>query len=174
MGRPHGMAEAKRKRGRPVRHTKAVADHICARLASGETLRAICRDEDMPPESTVRQWYVDDRNGFAAQYARARDIGLDSMADEIIGISDDGSNDYVPTDEGPSLDRDHVTRSKLRVDSRKWYLSKLAPKRYGDKMAHELTGADGGPIEQRTTIDASGLSETALAELMEARRGGGS
>lgn len=151
------MAE-KRKRGRPVRHTKAVADRICARLATGETLRAICRDDDMPPESTVRRWYVDDRKGFAAQYARARDIGLDSMADELIGIADDGANDYINGDNGPALDRDHVTRSKLRVDTRKWYLSKLAPKRYGEKTQHEHSGPGGEPIQTitRRVVDSNG------------------
>lgn len=135
-----------KKRGRPSLYTDKIAAEICERLASGESLRAICRDEKMPAESTVRSWYVDDLNGFAARYARARDIYLDVMADEILDISDDGSNDWMKRENGSVVfDQEAATRSKLRVDTRKWYLSKLAPKRYGDKLQH--TGDGEGPIQ---------------------------
>lgn len=138
-------------RGRPVTFTQDVADQICGRLAEGESLRSICKDEGYPPESTVRLWVVDDREGFAAQYARARDVGLDAMADEILEVSDDGTNDWMERldNDGKSvgwqLNGEHVQRSRLRVDSRKWLLSKVAPKRYGDRLQH--TGPDGeGPV----------------------------
>jgi hypothetical protein len=134
-------------RGRPVTYSKEVGDKVCARLATGESLRSICRDEDMPPESTVREWVIDDREGFAAQYARSRDIGLDSLADEIVEIADTpqlgvktkiGEDGKTETTEG-----DMIEHRRLRVDSRKWYLSKVAPKRYGDRVTQEVTGADG-------------------------------
>lgn len=135
------------ERGRPTDYRPELADAICQRLAEGESLRSICRGEDMPPESTVRLWVVDDREGFAAQYARARDVALDCMADEVLEISDDGTNDWMARNgEGYQLNGEHVQRSRLRVDSRKWYLSKLAPKRYGDKMALEHGGVDGQPL----------------------------
>lgn len=91
----------------------------------------------MPSEAAVRRWVVEDYEGFAAQYTRARDIGLDCVADEVFEIADDGS--------------DHQ-RDRLRFDARRWYLSKLAPKRYGDKITQEHTGADGGPIQSQATI----------------------
>lgn len=112
--------------GRPSDFTQALADQICERLSSGESLRAICRDDDMPPEATVRRWVIDDREGFAAQYTRSRDLGLDAMADEVIEIAD-------------AMGRDPADK-RIRFDARRWYLSKLAPKRYGDKVA--LTGGD--------------------------------
>ena len=59
------------KRGRPSKYTKAVADEICLRLAKGETLRSICRDEHMPHEATVRQWAVQDYEGFYTHDARS-------------------------------------------------------------------------------------------------------
>lgn len=118
-------------RGRPSIYTQEIADLICQKLAEGMSLRAICRSEGMPNEATVRQWAVDDREGFYSQYTRSRDIGLDCMADEVQEIAD-GDGD--------------VARDRLRFDSRRWYLSKLAPKRYGDKLQAEVTGADGGPI----------------------------
>jgi hypothetical protein len=107
----------------------------------------------MPAESTVRQWIEDDKTadgGFAAQYARAREIGYRTMADEIQEISDDGSNDYmVRTRRDGStetvVNQEHIQRSRLRVDTRKWLLSKALPKIYGDKV--ELHGPDGGPLQ---------------------------
>lgn len=115
--------------GRPSKYTQAIADEICERLAQGESLRAICRDEHMPPEVTVRRWVVQDVNGIAAQYTRARDMGLDTTAEECREIADEGSGD--------------VARDRLRFDERRWYLSKLAPKRYGDKQQVEHSGSVG-------------------------------
>ncbi len=162
------MATSKKKdaekAGRPSRYTDALAADLCGRLASGESLRAICRDEAFPAESTVRGWVVDDYNGFSAQYARARDIGLEVMADEILEISDDGSNDWMERfdkdgeSNGWKLNGEAVLRSRLRVDSRKWLLSKMAPKKYGDRLQH--TGEGGGPIRVRP--DLSKLSDEEL------------
>lgn len=137
------------KRGRPSAFAQALADKICERLASGESLRSICRDEDMPNERTVRRWVYDDVEGFSPQYARARDIGLDSMADELLEIADDGTNDWMERQgkDGESYyvaNGEAMGRSRLRVDTRKWLLSKIAPKRYGDSIA--VTGADGGAL----------------------------
>lgn len=151
--------------GRPLTYTAEVGSVICKRLADGQTLRQICRDEGMPPESTVRGWVVDDVQGFAAQYARARDLGLDAVADELFEIADDGSNDRMVDEEGNvTVDHDVLGRSKLRVDTRKWYLSKLAPKRYGDRTVTEHTGPNGGPIEHKDmTADAA---QARIRELM--------
>lgn len=116
----------------------------------------------MPADSTVRLWVADDVEGFSAQYARARDTGLDTMADSMLDIADDGSNDWVesndPDNPGYRLNGENVQRSKLRVDARKWYLSKLAPKKYGDKTSMELTGADGGPLQITDTERAARLA----------------
>lgn len=118
-----------RRRGRPVTYTQEIADEICRRLAEGETLRAICRDMEIPI-STVLGWVRDDRDGFAEQYARARDIGYEVMADELIDIADGGSDDWQ--------------RDRLRVDARKWLLAKALPKRYGDRVT--LSGDAEAPL----------------------------
>lgn len=128
--------------GRPSTYDADTARVICERLSKGETLRAICRDEHMPPPSTVRLWALDDQGpGFAAQYAQARDLGLDAMADELLDISDDASGDEADTPDGSRrMDSEFAARSKLRVDTRKWFLSKLAPKRYGDRLDVAVSG----------------------------------
>lgn len=108
----------------------------------------------MPPESTVRQWVVDDREGFAAQYAQARELGYQTMVDELLEIADDGTNDYTTRKQGDEdievVNHDHIARSRLRVDTRKWLLSKALPKVYGDKLA--IGGDAGNPIEVKTDL----------------------
>lgn len=120
-------------RGRPSVYTAKLAGKICRRLAAGESLRAICRDDGMPDESTVRGWALDNVEGFFPQYARAREIAYHGLADEVLEIADDGRNDtYVDEDGTRKVDHDCVARSRLRVDARKWMLSKVLPKIYGD------------------------------------------
>jgi hypothetical protein len=129
--------------GRPTLYTEALAEEICRRIADGETLKQVCRDEHIPADSTVRLWVLDDRDGFSARYARARDLHLEGMADEITEIAEDGRNDWMEreTKSGrivTALNEEAVARSRLRIDSRKWLLSKLKPERYGDSL--KLTG----------------------------------
>ncbi len=157
------------KRGRPTKYTPEIAETIFERLAQGDSLRRICRDESLPHESTVRQWARNDKD-FYTQYATARDIGLDAMADELLDISDDGTNDTYADDEGNErVNTDVIQRSRLRVDTRKWYLSKLAPKRYGDRASLELTGKDGGPVEISDTERAAKIEAilSAAAQRMQ-------
>lgn len=124
--------------GRPTIYTEELANTICIRLASGESLRRICFDAEMPNASTVHAWVLDDKEGFSKKYARARAIQAEEMFDEILDIADDGSNDFMTITKGDVEynveDREVTNRSRLRVDSRKWYLSKVLPKKFGDKL----------------------------------------
>lgn len=131
---------------RPSSFTQETADAICLRLTEGESLRGICRDEEMPAASTVFKWLAD-RKEFSEQYARAREAQADHMAEEILQIADDGSNDTYQTENGEAVNHDVIARSRLRVDARKWLAAKMAPKKYGDKVTTELTGKDGGAIK---------------------------
>lgn len=139
--------------GRPTEYTQEMADLICARLATGMSLRAACRNDDTVAESTARSWAQDPKHPFSAQYVRAREIGYLSMADECFDIADDASNDWMIREgkDGESLgwqlNGDHVQRSKLRIDTRKWMLSKCLPKVFGERLSTELSGPGGGPIE---------------------------
>jgi hypothetical protein len=131
--------------GRPSEYTEEKATAICALLAEGLSLREICKKDGMPPHSTVRQWVLDDRAGFAAHYARARDFGLDALADEILEIANT-PKEGIKTVEKPTgtevTNGDMIEHRRLQVEARKWYLSKLAPKRYGDKLAVEHDVSD--------------------------------
>lgn len=122
--------------GRPSTFTQEIADEICEGLIEGKSLRSICLRDDMPSAGTVCRWLGDSQT-FREQYERARDAQADTLADEIIDIADDGSNDFMGDDE--KYNGDAVARSKLRVDARKWVAAKLKPKKYGDK---QLIGSD--------------------------------
>lgn len=147
---------------RPSDYTVEIAAEVCTKLAEGRSLRDVCSDEDLPAESTIRLWALEDRNGFSAQYARAREIGYHSMADELLEISDDGRNDWMvrrgEDDAGWQANGEHIQRSRLRVDTRKWMLSKVLPKVYGDKLA--LTDSDGGPLTVNVVQRASNKPAT--------------
>lgn len=91
---------------------------------------------------------------FRDQYARAREAQAEHWADEIIEISDDGTNDWTERQNKDgstyeAIDSEHINRSRLRVDTRKWLMARMAPKKYGDKVTQEVTGGDGGPLVVR-------------------------
>jgi hypothetical protein len=147
--------------GRPSDYSPEVADKICGLIADGQSLREICEADEMPDKATVFRW-LDKHEEFRDQYARAREAQAEHWADEILEIADDGSNDWMERQsrDGSTqevINSEHVTRSRLRVDSRKWLMSKLAPKKYGDRVDLTHAGPDGGPVKieqiQRVIVD---------------------
>ena len=133
-------APVKRPRGRPSIYSPELADIILDRLRSGETLNAICRDDGMPAHSTVSNWATTNVEGFFDRYSRAREAGWHVIAEQIIDISDDSSADLRKGEDGKIFaDQELVGRARLRVDSRKWLLSKMLPKIYGDKVEVNAT-----------------------------------
>jgi hypothetical protein len=138
---------ASTKLGRPSSFSQAVADAICVKLADGMSLREICRDDAMPDKSTVLRWLASpDHADFRDQYARAREAQADHMADEILEIADDGTNDWMERQHGDDdpvevPNHEHINRSRLRVDARKWLMAKMAPKKYGEKLELAHSGS---------------------------------
>lgn len=108
-------------RGRPTIYTQKLGDDICSRIATGESLRSIVKDNKMPSSSTIFRWLLDEEyKSFWEQYEKARNIQAELMFEELIEIADRKEAD--------------VMRDRLRVDTRKWYLSKIVPKKYGEKV----------------------------------------
>ena len=134
---------------RPSEFSDKTAAVILERIASGESLRAICEAEEMPARSTVFQW-LSKRDEFADQYARAREEQADAIFDEILSIADDGRNDWMERNYGENVgwieNGEALRRSALRIDARKWMAGKLRPKKYGERSQMELTGKDGGAL----------------------------
>lgn len=130
-----------------VPYSEEIADKICDALADARSLRSICLEDGMPSQSTVFRWLADERyTAFREQYARAREAQADALFDEMLDIADDGTNDWE-TRERPdgstyeALNHEHVQRSKLRIEARRWMAGKLRPKVYGDKLDVAHTGS---------------------------------
>ena len=142
--------------GRPSTYTDAVAMEICTRMAHGESLRTICDDEHMPNRMTVVYWLADGKHAeFASQYARAREAQADFYADEIVQISNTPVLGVKTTHKATGTETtegDMIEHRRLQIDARKWYASKLAPKKYGDKVDHTLQGPNGGPIQNAVNV----------------------
>lgn len=135
------MTKEKHPGGRPTSYTKEIGTKICARIAEGESVRAIVKDDKMPSSSTIFRWLLDDtKQEFWEQYEKARNVQCELMFEELLEIADDGTNDWMDKFgkdgevTGKQLDSEHVQRSRLRLDTRKWFLSKVLPKKFGDKL----------------------------------------
>ena len=145
-----------RKKPRPyVLYSEAIADEICERLAAKESLESICRSPGMPHPAAVIRWVQKPDLNFKEKYETARLIGYQLMAEELMAIADDGANDYIErVDETGKVklvvDHDHIARSRLRVDTRKWVLAKMLPKLYGDKLT--VGGDENAPIQHSHAI----------------------
>lgn len=112
----------------------------------------------MPSAPTFFKWLAANE-GFAKQYARAREEQAEFFADEIKDIADEQPptiRDREGEAVGVRMDSAFVAWQRLRIDSRKWVASKLKPKTYGEKMVQEHTGADGGAIQAKVTVEFVG------------------
>ena len=158
------------------KYTAKLAAEICERIASGQSLRQICRDAHMPHIVTVLTDWQDRHPEFSVAYHRAQKTRLAVLAEEIITLADEPREGvrtekrqvgwrcpacglaarwmqqaWQHTDAGTPLCEgvrkpervvelkkttgDNVERSKLRIDTRKWLLSRLAAAEYGDRLA---------------------------------------
>jgi hypothetical protein len=123
--------------GRPSSYCDEVATEICDRMASGQGLRQICSADDMPARTTVLRW-LDSNPDFRDRYARAREALMDFYSEEILKIAFDDSGDFFIERDKRGRDmmvanHARVQRDRLKVDSLKWIMSKLAPRRYGER-----------------------------------------
>lgn len=142
------------KLGRRTLYTDELAKEICEQIAHGNSLVSILKKEGMPSYQTVLDWLLKAEQGiepyknFLGMYTRAREDQAEYLADEIIDIADNSTNDTIVDEKGRArCDHEWVHRSRLRVDARKWVAAKLKPRKYGDFARNEHTGPNGGPIE---------------------------
>jgi hypothetical protein len=137
IGQP--LSEIGHGRTGQIPYTQELEDLILGELRSGRTLTDVCRDPDMPHIRSVHNWLAADRDGFAARYKQAREIGCETMADHMIDIPDDRSGDWIvrTNKDGTTeaiLDPERVSRARLRFEARRWRLSKMLPRTYGDRL----------------------------------------
>lgn len=142
--------------GAAIHWTPELEQSILYRIAHGESVRTICKDDAMPASSTIYEHLIESKE-FAEQYARAREAQMDAMSDEILAIADDSTRDTMTVGHDDSTrevaDNEWINRSRLRVDTRKWLMGKLAPKKYGDKVEQFISGPNGGPIQAEISVE---------------------
>lgn len=163
---------------RPSTYTPRVAEEICARLISGRSLRSIGRDADMPSASTVFTW-LSKCPEFSEQYARAKQEMAEAIFWDLFDIADDVRHDvYIDKQGNRQVNHEAIARSKLRIDTRKWALARMAPKKYSERIAQEITYPLGNPHEMTdeqvlaklNTIYAATAARVAAANAAEAAR----
>lgn len=134
-----------KKNGRPTKYSDRLADRICQKIAEGYSVRSICKEKDMVSMQTLFRW-LRENDKFREQYVRACEERSYAQAEEIIDIADNATNDYMEKLEGDGyiFNSENVQRSRLRIDTRKWLMSKMNPKVYGDKLDMTTNGNDIG------------------------------
>ncbi len=166
----------KKKIGAPARYGNEVRDTICNRIAEGQSLLQICRDEGMPTKKAVMKWLNDPKYAsFVHQYAKARELQAEHLFDEMLDIADDGSNDWheIETKSGrliDVIDHEAINRSRLRIDTRKWYLSKVLPKKFGERPG-DIT-INNETHTHVTKIEVNGLKDNQIVEMLTGRVNG--
>jgi hypothetical protein len=130
------------RKGAPTVKTPEILEAILAGISLGKSARTMCIEVGIS-QRVLWNWLANDQE-LLRNYLRAKELCVDAYAEEIIEISDDGSRDTYLDDKGREVvNRDVIARAQLRIDARKWYAARLAPKKYGDKLpvTHEAADA---------------------------------
>jgi len=122
---------------------------ICDKLTEGVSLRKLCKSKDFPNASTVYVW-LDRFPSFAEQYARAREAATEDMLEDILEIADD-----------PTIE---VQDKRVRIDTRKWAMGKLKPKKYGEKQTVDVGNKDGEALK----VESQPVDPLVISALTEA------
>jgi hypothetical protein len=134
--------------GRPTDYSENIAIKICALIADGKSLRTIAKKNGMPHPGTIIRWLAK-HEIFRVQYAYAREIQEEVLFSEIVDIADTPRKGIKTVTKANGMVEKHtgdmVDRSRLMIDARKWYLSKVRPRKYGDRL--ELAGDKDNPVE---------------------------
>jgi hypothetical protein len=141
------------KTGRPSKHTPDREDALLELIADGMSLVKASKEIGVGI-ATVFRW-LDADPVFRDKYVKAKEAQAEKFADEIVAIADETEVASIVTPDGEvnlRLDATAVARNRLRVDARKWVASKLLPKKYGDRIQQEVTGADGGPVNMSLKV----------------------
>ena len=139
-------------KGRPSSYTKEIGAKICALIAEGESLRHIEAHEGMPPKSTIMNWCLQ-HSDFLEQYTRAKEMQAEAFNEELIDIADDARNDWIEKENQKTgstfiaLNEEAISRARLRIETRKWLMGKMKPKKYGDKVTQEMVGDPDKPVQ---------------------------
>lgn len=151
----------KTKAGRPTQYSHNLAKEICSVIStSSKGLAELCKTHPhWPCRDTIYTW-ISEHEEFSDMYARAKKFQIEVLIDEILEIADDTMQDNIVTSKGNVIaNNEWINRARLKIDTRKWLASKLAPRLYGDKIQNEHTGLNNQTIEVNISDVKSRLVE---------------
>ncbi|HDJ9372813.1 DNA-binding protein [Escherichia coli] len=132
---------AAKKTGRPHGYSEEKALEICELVSDGESINKISKMPGMPARSTILKWFRDVPE-FSDMYIRAKEIGFEVLADEIIDLADAPEN----------IKKEELNRHHLMIETRKWLLAKLQPRKYGERVTQEIVGnREEAPVQVEVT-----------------------
>lgn len=142
---------------RPLDYREDIAKEICDKLKEGMSLRKICENKAYPTKETVFRWLADFPL-FQSQYAHAKEFFSDAEFERMYEIIDDADTP------------EKLAQARLKIDTMKWMLGKMKPKKYGDKL--QVGGAeDLPPVRTQSTLNIEGLGVEELEVLQKALLG---
>jgi len=151
---------------KPYNHTEEekiiIVTEICDRVIEEKISFNKAVKESKISYVTFFQW-LSKSDQLKELYNYATLIRSDILFDEMIDIADDGINDFVKKQisegvEVEILNSEHIQRSRLRIDARKWILAKMQPKKYGERL--DLSSSDGSMTPK--VLDLAQLSTEEL------------
>lgn len=150
------------KPARPIEERAIIARQVFSEMRQGLSAYKACVKVGIP-QGTFNGWLNEDAS-LAEDYARAREELHEFIAAEILAIADAP----VPSNEKGGVDPGAIQKQRLQVDARKWLLSKLAPKKWGDKI--EVSGDSENPLKieriERVVVGEV-IEQRALAKKVE-------
>ena len=130
---------------RDVDHDKF--DEIISRMMNGEAVTTICSKPEEPSYSVFMQWAISDAEMFE-RYSRAKSVQVDYYVEDCVVIAD--------SDPDPA-------RARNRIAARQWHASKLAPRKYGERIQSDANVN----FTQTVKVDLSSMTPEARLELRE-------
>ncbi len=149
-------------------YTTEIAAACCSRIAEGYTIRQIGEIDGYPSDRTMYSWMHKHKEFYNA-YQDALVARAEVYREEIIAIADDARNDFMEKagiggTPYVTLDSEHVQRSKLRIDTRRWLMASMVPKKFGAKSEVAVVGDPTRPVTT-AVLDSASLAKLTDAEL---------
>lgn len=128
---------------------ESIFNSIISEIENGASLRSCLRKDNMPDSSTFYKW-IDEDKEKSIQYERSIELRSEFLFDEMFEIADKQGEDVTTDKEGNKvINPNIVQRNRLQIDVRKWALSKMMPRKFGDKL--DMTSG-GNPIQGAPSV----------------------
>lgn len=152
----HGVVSPYGGVGQPSKMTPSCVEEIIERVSNGEIITKICKDPHMPSANAVWRW-IRTKPDFSALYYAAKKFATDVMAEEILAIADDGSQDSIVTtdrhgNERVEMNNEFVKRSEIRIKARQWLMERINSGKYNERVMMEQASVKSATPNMNATI----------------------